>query len=196
MKNRTRALALTAILAAVMLVFGFTPIGYIPTPFGIVITLMCLPVIIGTLMLGLKAGISLGALFVITSFLKIPSDVFGPTLLAENAFGVALMIIVPRVLIPVVSHFVYRAMRTKSELINVSVASVAGSMTNTVLYLALLYAFFADIVAREIMLSAAFVNGLLEAVVAAAACAPIVRALKKSMPKLNENQNHKENTAA
>ena len=42
MKNRTRTLTLTAILVAITLLFGFTPIGYIQTPFGIVITLMCL----------------------------------------------------------------------------------------------------------------------------------------------------------
>ena len=107
MKTKTRTLTLTAILIAVTLIFGFTPIGYIGTPFGIVITLMCLPVIIGTLTLGWKAGIALAALFAVTSIAKIPSDVFGPTLLAANPVLLMVNIIVPRLLIPLVVTLVY-----------------------------------------------------------------------------------------
>ncbi|MBC5649324.1 ECF transporter S component [Christensenella tenuis] len=184
MKTKTRTLTLTAILIAVTLIFGFTPIGYIATPFGIVITLMCLPVIIGTLTLGWKAGIALAALFAVTSIAKIPSDVFGPTLLAANPVLLMVNIIVPRLLIPLVATLVYRAMHSKRELLNIGVAAVAGSLTNTVLYLGFLYAFFSGIVAGGIILSVALLNGIIEAVVAALLCPPIVRALKKTVPAL------------
>jgi len=184
MKTKTRTLTLTAILIAVTLIFGFTPIGYIATPFGIVITLMCLPVIIGTLTLGWKAGIALAALFAVTSIAKIPSDVFGPTLLAANPVLLMVNIIVPRLLIPLVVTLVYRAMHSKRELLNIGVAAVAGSLTNTVLYLGFLYAFFSGIVAGGIILSVALLNGIIEAVVAALLCPPIVRALKKTVPAL------------
>ncbi|MEG2360520.1 MAG: ECF transporter S component [Christensenella sp.] len=184
MKNKTRTLTLTAILIAITLIFGFTPIGYIATPFGIVITLMCLPVIIGTLTLGWKAGLALAALFAITSIAKIPTDVFGPTLLAYNPFMLMVNIIVPRILIPFVVFGVYRAMRTKSELVNIGVAAVMGSLTNTVLYLMFLYVFFSTVVAGAVILSVALLNGIIEAVVAALLCPPIVRALKKTVPTL------------
>ncbi|MEG0257405.1 MAG: ECF transporter S component [Christensenella sp.] len=184
MKNKTRTLTLTAILIAITLIFGFTPIGYIATPFGIVITLMCLPVIIGTLTLGWKAGLALAALFAITSIAKIPTDVFGPTLLAYNPFMLMVNIIVPRILIPFVVFGVYRAMRTKSELVNIGVAAVMGSLTNTVLYLTFLYVFFSTVVAGAVILSVALLNGIIEAVVAALLCPPIVRALKKTVPTL------------
>ena len=184
MKTKTRTLTLTAILIAVTLIFGFTPIGYIATPFGIVITLMCLPVIIGTLTLGWKAGIALAALFAVTSIAKIPSDVFGPTLLAANPVLLMVNIIVPRLLIPLVVTLVYRAMHSKRELLNIGVAAVAGSLTNTVLYLGFLYAFFSGIVASGIILSVALLNGIIEAVVAALLCPPIVRVLKKTVPAL------------
>ena len=59
MKTKTKNLTLTAILVAVMLLFGFTPIGYIPLG-PVQVTLMCLPVIIGTLVLGLRTGFILG----------------------------------------------------------------------------------------------------------------------------------------
>ncbi|WP_066688577.1 ECF transporter S component [Christensenella intestinihominis] len=184
MKTKTRTLTLTAILIAITLIFGFTPIGYIQTPFGIVITLMCLPVIIGTLTLGWKAGLALAALFAVTSIAKIPGDVFGPTLLAANPVLLMINIIVPRLLIPFVVALVYRAMRSKKELLNIGVAAVAGSLTNTVLYLGFLYAFFSGIVASGIILSVALLNGIIEAVVAALLCPPIVRALKKTVPAI------------
>ncbi|MEA5001957.1 MAG: ECF transporter S component [Christensenella sp.] len=184
MKTKTRTLTLTAILVAITLLFGFTPIGYIQTPFGIVITLMCLPVIVGTLTLGWKAGLSLAALFALTSIAKIPTDVFGPTLLAYNPAMLMVNIIVPRLLIPFVVAFVYKAMRTQKEAVNIGVAAVAGSLTNTVLYLGFLYAFFSSVVAGSVILSVALLNGIIEAVVAALLCAPIVRALKKSVPAL------------
>ena len=186
MNKKTRTLVLTAILIAITLIFGFTPIGYIPTPFGVVITLMCLPVIIGSLTLGWKAGLSLAVLFAITSIAKIPSDVFGPTLLAANPLGTLAMIIVPRLLIPLTTVGVSRLMRTKRELLNLGVASVVGSLTNTALYLGLLYAFFSSIMAKEIILSVALLNGILEAVVAGVVCAPVVRALRKSVPPIGK----------
>lgn len=195
MKTKTRTLTLTAILIAVTLIFGFTPIGYIATPFGIVITLMCLPVIIGTLTLGWKAGIALAALFAVTSIAKIPSDVFGPTLLAANPVLLMVNIIVPRLLIPLVVALVYRAMHSKKELLNIGAAAVAGSLTNTVLYLGFLYAFFSGIVAGGIILSVALLNGIVEAVVAALLCPPVVRALKKTVPAIGSAASAKQTPA-
>lgn len=195
MKTKTRTLTLTAILIAVTLIFGFTPIGYIATPFGIVITLMCLPVIIGTLTLGWKAGIALAALFAVTSIAKIPSDVFGPTLLAANPVLLMVNIIVPRLLIPLVVALVYRAMHSKKELLNIGAAAVAGSLTNTVLYLGFLYAFFSGIVAGGIILSVALLNGIIEAVVAALLCPPVVRALKKTVPAIGSAASAKQTPA-
>lgn len=185
MKNKTKTLTLTAILIAITLLFGFTPIGYIQTPFGIVITLMCLPVIIGTLTLGWKAGIALAALFAITSIAKIPSDVFGPTLLAHNPMMLIVNIVVPRLLIPLMVAAVYRMThKVQKDVLRIGIAAVAGSLTNTVLYLLFLYAFFSSVVAGEIILSVAFLNGIIEAVVAAVLCPPIVRALKKTVPSI------------
>lgn len=195
MKTKTRTLTLTAILIAVTLIFGFTPIGYIATPFGIVITLMCLPVIIGTLTLGWKAGIALAALFAVTSIAKIPTDVFGPTLLAANPVLLMVNIIVPRLLIPLVVALVYRAMHSKKELLNIGAAAVAGSLTNTVLYLGFLYAFFSGIVAGGIILSVALLNGIIEAVVAALLCPPVVRALKKTVPAIGSAASAKQTPA-
>ena len=61
MKNTTR-LTLTALFIALVLVFGLTPIGMIPLGF-INISLLGIPVVVGTLVLGLKTGLLLGACF-------------------------------------------------------------------------------------------------------------------------------------
>ncbi len=69
MNNRSRnlkTLVLGAILAAVTLVLGMTPMGIIPLGF-INVTIMCIPVVVGTVCCGLKVGLILGAAFGIAS---------------------------------------------------------------------------------------------------------------------------------
>ena len=64
-----------------------------------------------------------------------------------------------------------------------------------VLYLGFLYAFFSGIVASGIILSVALLNGIIEAVVAALLCPPIVRALKKAVPALGKAASAKQTQA-
>ena len=78
-------------------------------------------------------------------------------------------------------------MHTKKEVVNLGVASVVGSLTNTFLFLGILYLFFANTGANAIVLlivSAGLINGLCEAVLTLVVCPPIIRALRKSMPSL------------
>ena len=60
MKNRKKIyeMALLAILVAFILLMSFTPIGYIRT-FGLEITLLVIPVVIGAICLGPKGGLIL-----------------------------------------------------------------------------------------------------------------------------------------
>lgn len=58
----TRYMALLAMLCAVLLVMGMTGIGFIPLPV-IKATTMHIPVILGAVLLGPKAGAIMGALF-------------------------------------------------------------------------------------------------------------------------------------
>ena len=57
MNTKTRKLTTTALMIALTLVLGLTPIGFLTLPFiGIEITLMCIPVIIGSCYFGMEAG--------------------------------------------------------------------------------------------------------------------------------------------
>lgn len=210
MKTKTKNLTLTAILVAVMLLFGFTPVGYIPIG-PVQVTLMCLPVIIGTMVLGLRTGFILGVVFAVTSLaqllmgtsvlfnLLVPSLTFGWDLVA-----ILLMIFVPRLLIGPLTHVVYKAIGPGREKLRIGIASAVGSLTNTVLFLGMLYAFFGGQIgslllggqisasiaafntgAWAFILSIGLLNGLPEAAAAVLVCVPVVRALKKSY-KLDE----------
>ena len=59
MKNNTRQLSLTALFVALVFLLGLTPLGLITLGF-INVTILCLPVIVGTILLGLKTGLLLG----------------------------------------------------------------------------------------------------------------------------------------
>lgn len=197
MNTKTKILTLTAILAAITLLLGILPIGFIPiVPGFIEITIMCVPVIVGVLVLGVRSGVMLGALFALTSIITaFTRSALGQLLLAENVFFTLVILVVPRVLIPVTTWLVYRLMRTKRETVNLAVASAVGSATNTVLFLALLALFFDNLLAGQIFTFAAFVNGIIEAALAAFVCPPIVRALRKTVPYIGK-ANHKETQRA
>ena len=195
MKAKTRSLVLTAILIAIMLVFGFTPIGYIPLPFAR-LTLMCLPVIIGTLVLGIRTGMGLSLVFIITSIaqLFIAPDVVSSLFYVDSPALYILCLILPRLAIPITTTLLYTVIKGKSEKVALVVSSAVGSLTNTFLYLLLLQLFFVPALAAGLTINDAaatgmiwgvvLTNGLPEAAIAAVACPLIVNALKKSIPPI------------
>ena len=63
-----RDLVLLALFAAIVLVLGFTPLGFIPLVV-IKATIVHIPVIIGSIVLGPKKGAILGALFGVCSLI-------------------------------------------------------------------------------------------------------------------------------
>jgi len=191
MRIRTRNLVLLAVLAAIMLLFGFTPIGYIPLPFA-KITLMCIPLLIGCFLLGKKSGLVLSGVFIFTSIFQLLTapDAVSLILFENNPVLYILCLIVPRVLIPFTSAAVYTAMREKHPRTACAVAAVTGSLTNTFIYLGMLQIFFVPALSAGMSLDTVGVaamiwgvvltNGLPEAAAAGLICTPVVSALKKS----------------
>lgn len=145
---KTRQLTLTAIFLAVTILLGMTPIGLIPLGF-INVTILCVPVIIGTILLGLKRGLMLGFCFGLVSTLSAfglslaSQSSLAAALLAVNPLYVIVMSMVPRLLVPVVTYFVYRLFARKNILkAGIVPAAIAGSLTNTVFYLGLMLLFY------------------------------------------------------
>lgn len=201
--NRTKELVQVSIFAALVVVLAFTPfVGYIPLGFTRA-TIIHIPVIIGSLLLGPKCGAVLGGIFGLTSFINntmsptITSFVFTPFYdLGKYSGGLGSLIIcfVPRILIGVVPYYVYYLAKKLSKKEGVSqvglvLAGISGSLTNTLLVMNLIFLFFKDAyaAANGVAASAVYsfilgiigINGVPEAIVAAVITLFVGRVLMK-----------------
>ncbi len=146
MKNlKTNAMTQTAILAAVVLIMAFTPIGYLKT-FGLEITFITIPVIIGAILIGPKAGAVLGCLFGLTSFFQcFGLSPFGAALLAINPFYTFIVCVVSRTLMGYLCGVVFKLLSRKNESAFVyGASSLCGALLNTLFFMSLLILFFGN----------------------------------------------------
>ena len=191
MNKSTTRLTLTALFVALVLLFGLTPIGMIPLGF-INISLLGIPVVVGTLVLGLKTGLLLGACFGGVSALSAcgiygtPSTLAG-TLVAASPILALVMCFLPRLLVPVIAQLVYRAAARGNDQSKRALpcAAVAGSLTNTVFSLGLMLLFYRllgldDSRVLALIGGTALIAGSAEAAVNALITTPVVIALRKA----------------
>ncbi len=181
-----------ALLGAIILVMAFTPfIGYIPLGFTRA-TIIHIPVILGSLLLGPKKGAMLGALFGITSLINntinptVTSFVFTPFYSLDGGQGNILSLVicfVPRILVGIVPYYVYQLLQKlmknskKGQFVSLTAAGLAGSLTNTLLVMNMIFLFFNQSYAQAnklpanalygFILSVIGINGVPEAIVAA-----------------------------
>lgn len=181
---------LTALFIALILLLGLTPVGMIPLGF-INISLLGVPVVIGTLLLGLKTGLVLGFCFGSISALSAfgiygtPSALAG-ALVAASPVLALIMCYLPRLLVPVVA-FCVNKMIARGEIGKkraVAAAAVAGSLTNTILYLGLMLLFYVimgidSAKVLTIIGGTGLIAGSLEAVANALVSVPVLTALRK-----------------
>ena len=186
MKNKKlQNLVLLALFVALIVLLGFTPLGLIPLGF-INVTILCVPVIVGTLFMGWRNGLLLGLAFGLTSFTSalIKPSALVSTLMGASPLAVAVMSILPRLCVPLMAWGVYSLLRNKQEQVAVVAAAIAGSLTNTVLYLGLMLLFYilcgidtAGVL--SLIGGTALIAGSCEAAAAAILCTPILAALKR-----------------
>lgn len=157
MKNkRLFAMVKLAMLVALLMIFCFTPIGFLKI--GIVeITFNMIPIVIGAIVLGPAAGAFLGALFGAASFWQcFGQSTFGTLLFGVNPFFTALICFVPRILAGLLPGLIFRAMtRKKDNIAAYFVSAAVGSLTNTVLFVGGFCLLF-----KDTMLGMASDNGL------------------------------------
>ena len=93
-----------ALLTAVLLVMAYTPLGYFYI--GVMpITLLVVPVAVGAVVLGYKAGLFLGLVFGLTSVLQ-PTGMAILTIMPVQAIVTA---VVPRLFVGLVPALAYKA---------------------------------------------------------------------------------------
>ena len=188
-QNRTKRLCAMAMLMAIMFLMGFTPLGSIPLPF-MKATTTHIPVILAAILFGWKAGVCFGAVtsFAFSPFVPMPGQ-------STGSWKALIIAFVPRICIGLVvtlcMHLLGRRQNTR---LGGFLCGIAGSLTNTILVLALIYLLLgrsyaaASGIAYEALLgvlgSVVLTNGIGEAVCAAvltAALAPLLRKLLTRM---------------
>lgn len=197
---------MTGVMTAIIILMANIPyLGYIPLGF-MNATIIHVPVIIGAILLGPKSGAFLGAVFGLSSMIKSTleptptSFVFSPFYsigeVSGNIWSVVIAL-VPRILIGVVAYYVFVLLKkvfvklkTKDTFACIG-AGIAGSLTNTLLVMNMIYLFFgkqyADAsgkayeVLYSVILGVIFMNGIPEAIVAAILTATIVKVLLKAI---------------
>lgn len=183
-----------AIFGAIIVIMAFTPfLGYIPLGFTRA-TIIHIPVIVASLLMGPKKGAALGFLFGMTSFINNTmnptptSFVFTPFYSVgdvSGGIGSVIICFLPRILVGVVPYFVYRLVlkfcseetkRKGISNIGLVLAGVSGALTNTLLVMNLIFVFFKEAYASAngVAVSAVYnfiltiigMNGIPEAIVA------------------------------
>ena len=142
--SKVRETALTAVLAAIVLLMAFTPLGYLRVG-PVSITFLVIPVVIGGMTLGPVRGGFLGAIFGATSFAQcFMGDPFGAALVSLSPMATAVACFVPRILIGVVAGLLFPALHklTRNNAVSFIVTSVAGTLTNTILFVGMVVGFF------------------------------------------------------
>lgn len=191
--GKTLGMVQVALFAALVIILAYTPmIGYIPLGFTRA-TIIHIPVIIASLMLGPKKGAAVGFVFGLTSLFNntfnptATSFVFSPFIqIGEMHGGIGSLIIcfIPRILIGVVPYYVYRWVNKitsrwekSGQNIALAIAGLSGALTNTLLVMNLIFLFFRDAYGTAngvasnavygFILSIIGINGIPEAIVAA-----------------------------
>ncbi len=143
--HKTLKLVETAMLAAIVVLMSFTPIGYLKVG-ALSITFIMIPVVIGGITVGPAAGAVLGAIWGATSFWQcFGMDAFGTTLLSLNPVGTFITCVVARILAGWLAGLIYMAISKigpKARIIGCPIASLSVALINTTLFMGSLVAFF------------------------------------------------------
>ena len=135
-----------AILAAILILMAFTPLGYLRI--GLMsMTLLMIPVAVGAIVLGPGAGLFLGTVFGLTSLAQcFGMDPTGTFLMNLNPVGMIVTTLVPRMLMGWLCGMIFKAFdrpqKTVLRTTGTFVASLSSALLNTVFFMSALVIFF------------------------------------------------------
>lgn len=140
-KQHSRILYLTelGVLTAVLLLLEVTGLGMIKT-FGLEMTIMQVPVIVGAILLGPSGGAILGLVFGLVSFAEcFGKSQFGATLLAIQPFLTFLVCVPTRTLMGwccgLIFRGLYRALPKAKNMLAFVLAALSGALLNTIFFM-------------------------------------------------------------
>lgn len=202
----TRYMATLAMLCGVLLVMGMTGIGFIPLPV-IKATTMHIPVILGAILLGPKAGAVLGAVFGLCSIWAntttpgLLSFAFSPFMSSEGLMGVCKSLWVAlgcRILFGLLAGWLWSIFRKtfKEEYAALPITAAVATICHTFFVMGSIYFLFTQqyAAAKNVAISAVFglimgtvtASGIPEAIAAAILVTVIGKALLHLMAKLKK----------
>lgn len=202
----TRYMATLAMLCGVLLVMGMTGIGFIPLPV-IKATTMHIPVILGAILLGPKAGGILGALFGMCSIWAntttpgLLSFAFSPFMTTEGLPGVLKSLWIAfgcRVFFGILAGWLWVVLKKilKKDYIALPAAAALATICHTLLVMGSIYLLLAQqyAEAKNVAVSAVFglvmgtvtASGIPEAIIAAILVTVIGKALIHLMASLKK----------
>lgn len=185
--KRTRKLVTIGALGGISIFLGVTRLGFIPL--GIFnFTIMHIPVIIGALLEGPIVGAATGLIFGLFSMYQ---NFIAPSSLIFFVFLNPIVALVPRILIGIVSYYVYKLLknRIKNKSFSIGIAAIAGTLTNSIGVLGLIYVLYLENYAKALnipetlvgstLLGTLLTNGLAEAIFSALVAIPLVTIMSK-----------------
>lgn len=199
-KNNVLVFVQLALLTAIEILFAFTPLGYLKITPAIGATLAHIPVIIAATVLGKWAGLYMGSLFGVLSFITFtflyPADPMAPafTPFAENAIlgksWLSLIVVfLPRILLGIFTALIYEGLeklfKNKGTPVAATLAAIIGTALHTLMVLSLIYFIFGSVYNTDgskyinFVIAWAGLNCLCEMAVAAIVSGSLIIPLKK-----------------
>lgn len=152
-KIKVSSMVILSILISIEIIIALTPFGSIP--FGpIVMTTAHIPVIIAVVILGFKAGIIMGSVYGLLSFLVwtfVPPSPIAFLFTPFYSFGgisgnfwSLVICFLPRILIPILSFVFIRVIYKifKNNFIGIFFGALIGNLISSIILLVLVYIFF------------------------------------------------------
>lgn len=193
-KTKTLMLTQNAVLASIVVLMAFTPIGYLRIG-AVEMTFIMIPVAVGAITLGKKSGAFLGLVFGVSSFIQcFGMSPFGAALLQINPIFTFIMCIVPRVLMGYLCGVIYKLLAKAKKGIAVIIASFSAPVINTILFIASLMIFFGktDFIMgmragtenlMAFLIAFVGLNGVMEIVTTTLIAPPVALAVEKAVRK-------------
>lgn len=189
-KISTKTMVTTAVLSAIIVIMGYTPLGLIPLP-TMTATILHIPVAIGAIIYGPQIGLILGTVMGLTTLSKALLAPVGPL---DPLFINPLISVLPRALMGIITAYVFIGLHKGIKKIGLSVGITAAvaSILNTVLTLGALGIIHSNQLAQILeeihipgtvltfLLGIIVTNGIAETVITVLIVTPIVLALRKA----------------
>lgn len=180
----TKKIATIGMLSAICILLGVTRLGFIPIN-AVEATIMHLPVIAAGILEGPIVGGIVGLIFGVFSMYQAMSM---PSIVA-TAFLNPLVSVVPRILIGIVSYYLYVALKKYFKKGSIVFASFVGSYTNTIGVIGAIYLLHPEVLGitpgqsmsdmGKILLASMGIGSVFEAILACLIVTPIVVAIQK-----------------